>query len=76
MDGEAVFHDDAGAEEADARHHLREDAEVVVVHRATRQLGTHDDALAYQYKYTRTNGHQRVGGEACAALFQLAPDAA
>ena len=75
MDGEAVFHDDAGAEEADARDHLAEHAQVVVVDGAAAGDGVHDDALAEEYEEAGADGHQRVGGEACAALFQLALEA-
>ena len=72
MDGETILHDDASAEEADTGDHLRENTEVVIVDRSASQPGIHDDALAYQYKYARAGGDERIGSEAGLTLLEFA----
>lgn len=72
VDGQAVLHDHAGSEESYASDHLRKDSEVVVVHRSAIRYGGHDDGFGYQDEDAGTDGDQRVGGEACLVLLQLA----
>ena len=72
VDGEAVLHDDTCSEEANAGDDLREDTQVVVVHRSASGDGVHDDALAEEYEEAGAHGDQGVGGQACLALLQFA----
>lgn len=69
VDGQSVFHNDAGAEEADARDYLTEDTQVVVVDGAAACDGVHNDALAEEYEQTGAYGNQRVGGKAGLTLL-------
>ncbi len=68
MDGEAILHNDTGAQKADARNHLRQYAQVIIVDRTALLHGSVYDALRQQYEHTCPNRHQRIDGQAGIAL--------
>lgn len=69
VDGESVFHDDAGTQETYARDDLWEYAQVVEI--GSVGGGGEDDALGGENEYAGTYSYQGVGNQSRIALAQL-----
>ena len=72
MDGKSILHDDTGSKEANASDHLRQNTQIVVVHRSSILNGCRDDTFGGEDKDTCSYCHQCINGKPRIAFAQLA----